>query len=239
MLNSPGYNNELLLQLEDLGALTSADPESSSGLINIKPFRDWTSTVWSKKVFTFRLCNVGELIDINNELDKLPAFTREFASKIEFVLRSIYKIDDKIFVPEEEVAKYNERNNTKLSRIEYLRAWVKNVEGIVINRLYSIYEALESKQIRLLTDRVMCEITGNIFIKDEIPEGSYFIKNCIGEIISKKGLESELFNKSLYEVDIISNDNENSNNDSNNDSDNSSDANDVSDENNDLTNKDG
>lgn len=214
MLNSPGYNNNLLTELEDLGALT--DGENSTGLINVKPFRDWVSTSWSKRIFTFRLCNVGELLDINSELDKLPTFSREFASKIEFVLRSIYKIDDKLLVPEEEVAKYNEQNNTKLNRIEYLRSWIKNVEAIVVNRLYSIYEALETKQIRMLTNNVMCEITGKIYLEENIPEGSVFVKNCIGEIISKEGMELDIFNRSLYEMDIISNNNNNITNTSTN-----------------------
>ena len=202
MQNYPGQNNDLLLQLEDLGALTDQNNEST-GLINIKPFRDWFSSSWAKKVFTFRLCNVGELLDINNELDKLPAYTRDFASKIEFILRSIYKIDEKILVPEEEVAKYNEQNRTNLNRVDYLRTWVKNIEPLVLNRLYSIYEALELKQIRLLTGNVMCEITGKLYLKESVPKDSVLIRNCIGEIISKEGLDSEIYNKDIYEIDII------------------------------------
>lgn len=198
----PGQNNDLLNQLEDLGALTDQNNESK-GLINIKPFRDWISNSWSKKVFTFRLCNVGELLDINNELDKLPTFTRDLASKREFVIRSIYKIDEKVLVPEEEVARYNEQTKNNLSRIEYLRTWIKNIEPIVLDRLYSIYEALELKQIRLLTNNVICEITGKLYLKDKVPEGSEFIRNCLGEIISKEGLESEIYNKDIYESDII------------------------------------
>lgn len=200
MLNSPGSNNELLTQLEDLAALTDGE---RIGVVHIKPFRDWASSPWAKRIFEFRLCNVGELIDVNNELDKLPAYTREFALKIELVLRSIYKIDDTLFVPEEEVATYNERNKTNLSRIEYLRSWIKNVEPVVLDRLNSIYEALEAKQVRMLTNYVMCEFTGKMFPKDSIPKGGVFIKNCIGEIISKEGLELEAFDKSLYDIDII------------------------------------
>ena len=202
MLNSPGQDSELLTSFENLGALSD-----EYGLVSIKPFRDWISSTWSKKIFKLRLCNAGEIIEIYDELNKLPSYSREAASKIEFVIRSIYKIENRMLAPEEEVQKYNEQYSTTLSRVQYLRSWIKNVEVVVINRMYSIYELLEAKQIRLLSDQVQCEITGKLYLKSNIPEGSVFIKNCIGEIISKEGLESDIFDKSLYGEDII-NDNE-------------------------------
>jgi hypothetical protein len=195
---SPGTNINILKEFEDLGALSS-----NGGLIKIKPFRDWVQSSWAKKIFELRLCNTGEIIDIYKELDTVPVYARELSSKIEFIIRSIYSIDTRIFSPEDEVQKYNEMNNTNLTRIEYLRAWIKNVEGVVINRMYAIYELLEVKQIRLLSNQVLCEITGKTFPKEEIPEGSILINNCLGEIITKEGLEMEGINIEVYEEDMI------------------------------------
>lgn len=195
MLNGP--RNPVLQSLEDVAALSK-----DSGLISIRPFRDWVhESAWSKKLFNLRLCNAGEVLEIASYLSSVPENARDYALKLETILRMIYKIDGKMIADNKEVSDYCKQVDKELSRIEYLRLWVVNLEGIVVERLYSIYEQMQAKQVRLINGQYSCEVTGNIY--NSIPEDAVLVQNCLGEIISKEGLNILGNDLTLYQEDII------------------------------------
>lgn len=178
----------LLRQLENLAALSER-----SGLIEIKPFRDWKgSEYWSKAIFKMRLCNAGEILDISSYSDQFSHETKDKVVKIETIIRSLYEINGITIGSSEEVAKYNEKHNTQLTRLEYLRNWSKDLEQLVIDVLYSTYVGLQLKQIRFVTNQVMCDVCGQVWEKtDEILNNSKKILYSIGEIICESCLKDK------------------------------------------------
>jgi hypothetical protein len=89
-----GIPNILLKSLEDLGSLSE-----NSGLYDIKPFRDWKGTNWRNKVFSMRLCNAGEIQDIDTYISDIPEQARIQATKLETIIRSIFAIEGKPVCP--------------------------------------------------------------------------------------------------------------------------------------------
>ena len=166
----------LLQSFEDLGALSE-----DSGLYEIKPFRDWRSSLWRNKIFKMRLCNVGEILEISTLCSNLPETARIQATKVELIIRSVFSIDSRELLTSEELQKYNEESNNKLTRLEYLRIWAKNLEQIVVDRLDMIYAALQLKQIRMLRGIYLCVSCMNDYT--EIPKDSKFLKYSFAEII--------------------------------------------------------
>ena len=179
MLNTP--DTPLLRSLEDLAALSS-----NSGLIEVKPFRDWDSS-WKHKIFKMRLCNAGEMLDIGEFLSKYPNTVRDQALRIEILIRAIHTIDGQFLAPPEDLKKYNETHNTELSTLDYLRIWALNLEQLVLDRLYMIYTGLQAKQLRKMNNQLLCDVTGGVF--DTMPEGAEYIEYSTSEILSKEGME--------------------------------------------------
>jgi len=179
MLNTP--DTPLLRSLEDLAALSS-----NSGLIEVKPFRDWDSS-WKHKIFKMRLCNAGEMLDIGEFLSKYPGTVRDQALRIEILIRAMYTIDDQPLAPEEDVKKYNDTHNVDLSKLEYLRIWALNLEQVVLDRLYVIYTGLQAKQLRKMNNQLLCDVTGAVF--DTPPDGAVYIEYSTSEILSNDGIE--------------------------------------------------
>lgn len=167
----------LLKVFEELGNFTD------NGLVNIKPFQDWKGFKWQNKVFTLRLCNAGETLDILSFVDKVPETARGQAIKQEIAIRSINSIDERPLVTEEELKKYNDGNNTKLSELQYLRTWVGNIEQVILDRLDVVYSSLQLKQIRSLQDNYQCERCGTVYEKSKLSKNSHIIKYSLGEII--------------------------------------------------------
>lgn len=182
--------SELLQSLEELGSLTR-----EFGLYSLKPFNDWKTTIWSKKVFKMRLCNAGELLDIFSQCQNVAEDAKVQAMKIELLIRSIYSIDDRPLVTPEELQKFNDDNNQDLSIYEFLRMWLKNLEQVVIERLDLVYHALQEKQLRQLEGKLMCGNCGRVY--SSLPEGGKLTKHMICEIVDKDCLS--IINKELYE----------------------------------------
>lgn len=182
--------SELLQSLEELGSLTK-----EFGLYSLKPFNDWKSSIWSKKVFKMRLCNAGELLDIFSQCQTVAENAKVQAMKIELLIRAIYSIDDRPLVTKEELEKFNDDNNLELSMFEFLRMWLKNLEQVVIERLDLIYHALQTKQLRQLEGKLMCGHCGQHY--SSFPEGAKRTKHMLCEIVDKECL-SEI-DPELYE----------------------------------------
>ena len=178
MLNAP--KSPLLDILERLAALSNEE----GGLVKIKPFRDWKGSTWQNKIFTMRLLNAGEMLEVYEYCSKFTGNAKEQAYYIEILIRSLYSVDGVSLAPEEEVAKYNKACNVNLSKLEYLRLWAGNLEQIVVLRLHSIYDQLQLKQIRLVNDQYLCEASGVTY--DSLPEGCRKIKYGIGEILADR-----------------------------------------------------
>lgn len=176
----------LLNQLENLAALTNRN-----GLLEIKPFRTWKgSKYWSTAIFTMRLCNGGEVLDIASYSDQFTQDAKEKAIKIDTIIRSLYEINGIAVISPEELSKYNQNHSTNLTRIERLRIWVKDLEQLVIDVLYTTYIGLQLKQVRLVTSQVMCEACGMYYEKEKLPEGSKYIKYSVGEIVCSECLKT-------------------------------------------------
>jgi hypothetical protein len=193
MLNSP--SSPLLSILEKLASLT----EEEGGLIKIKPFRDWKGSSWQNKIFTMRLLNAGEMLEVYDFCDKYTGTARDQAYYIEIIIRSLFSVDGQQLAEDEEVLKYNQKCSTSLSRLEYLRLWAGNLEQVVLLRLHSIYEQLQIKQIRLVNGQFLCEISGNTF--NDLPKDCKVIKYGIGEILSKEILENKEIDLSNYDFE--------------------------------------
>lgn len=191
-------NSVLLTQLENLAALTRRN-----GLLEIKPFRTWKGNKdWSKAIFTMRLCNAGEVLDIASYSDQFTTDAKEKAIKIDTVIRSLYEINGINVVSPEELSKYNQNHNTNLTRIERLRIWAKDLEQLVIDVLYNTYVGLQLKQVRLVTDQMMCESCGMYYEKEKLPEGSKYIKYSVGEIVCNECLKTVPLNEFDFEEEL-------------------------------------
>jgi len=186
----------LLRSFEDLGALSEA-----SGLIDIKPFKDWKGSAWKDKVFSMRLCNAGELLDIGKYVSDFPESSRTQATRIELLIRSIWQIDGRSLVTPEELQTYNETNRTQISSFEFLRVWIRNLEQIVVDRLDSVYGGLQLKQIRRLQSTHICEICATTY--EQIPEGSVRLRYSLSEIICPVCLQDvDLHNYDVVTVEM-------------------------------------
>jgi hypothetical protein len=166
----------LLSSLENLGALSE-----NFGLLEIKPFRDWSDHIWKNKIFSLRLCNAGEMLSIYSQLANFPEIARVQATKIEIIIRSIYTIADQPLISPEALAQYNDSHKSQLTTLEFLRQWVGNLEQIVIDRLDMIYGGLQLKQERQLQGVSLCANCENQFT--ELPEGSKKLKYSLAEIV--------------------------------------------------------
>jgi len=176
----------LLNQLENLAALTDRN-----GLLEIKPFRTWKGNkYWSNAIFTMRLCNAGEVLEISSYSDQFTQDAKEKVIKIDTVIRSLYEINGIGIISPEELSKYNQNHNANLTRIERLRIWAKDLEQLVIDVLYTTYIGLQLKQVRLVTDQVMCESCGSYHEKEKLPEGSKYIKYSVGEMVCSECLKT-------------------------------------------------
>ncbi len=173
-----------LLQIfEDLGTL------NENGLIDIKPFRDWKGFKWKDKIFTMRLCNAGETLDILSYVNKIEENGRGQAIKQEIAIRSIFSIDNRPLITAEELKTYNDNNHTKLSELQYLRTWIRNIEQIILDRIDVVYSGLQLKQIRELQGNCLCERCGGVWERKELIENTRFIKYSLGEIICGQCME--------------------------------------------------
>jgi len=167
-----------LLQIfEDLGSL------SETGLIEIKPFKRWPGFKWQEQVFTMRLCNAGETLDILSSTGKFADAAKSQAIKQEIMIRSIFSVDGRALITAEELQDYNEKNGSKLSELEYLRTWVKSIEQVILDRIDVVYSDLQMKQIRILQGMCLCEMCGNTYMKKELPNNSHYLKYSLGEIV--------------------------------------------------------
>jgi len=169
---------------ENLGAL------NGDGIYEVKPFKDWEgSHAWKDKIFSMRLCNAGEILDINAEnKGKDENAQLEFA-KFEILSRSILSIEGRSLINAEELTRYNEANKTDFqSPREWVSIFLRNLEKVVVDRLDAVYGALTLKQARQLQGNVICGITNQLYPKSAIPAGSFYVKYELAEIITPEGI---------------------------------------------------
>lgn len=148
----------VLKSLEDLGALSE-----QSGLFEIKPFKDWKGTSWCDKIFTMRLCNAGELVDVTAYCNEFPESARTSVMKVELLIRSVWAVDGRALISPEDLQKFNAASSTNLSDQEYLRNWALNLEQVVVDRLNVIYGGLQMKQVRRLQGFHLCDVCGKTY----------------------------------------------------------------------------
>jgi predicted Zn-ribbon and HTH transcriptional regulator len=190
------FESTLMRNLENLAALSE-----KNGLIEIKPFKNWKSSkFWAEAIFKLRLCNAGEVLEISEYASQFPEDARERAIKIETVARSLYEINGITIGSPDEILKYNNNHNTSLTRIEFLRNWVKDLEQIVVDTLYNIYISLQLKQMRLLINQVECAACGNIYEKTNLHQETKWVLYSTSEIICKNCLDEGI---NLDEFDIL------------------------------------
>jgi hypothetical protein len=190
----------LLSSLEDLGALSA-----QYGIYKIKPFRDWIGSPWKDRVFSMRLCNAGEVLDIMSLCNEVPETARAYAAKVELVIRSVYAIDDRALVTPEELAEYNKLHHCALSLQEHLRGWVGNLEQIVVDRLDGIIRGLQGKQIRLLQGMAMCEACGVEVSASSLSPDTKLLKYALGEVLCGVCAEKEDLTKyDLQQLEVVS-----------------------------------
>ena len=186
---------DILHQLTNLAALSERN-----GLIEIKPFKSWKKDkYWAEAIFKIRLLNAGEILDVASYSDQFSQDAKEKAVKIDTVARCLYEINGIPIGSSEELIKYNERHNSKLTRLEYLRNWVKDLEQLVLDYLYTNYVGLQMKQVRLVTNQQTCEICGQVWEKENTPPGSKETKYSVGEIVCGNCIKEGLFNKNDFD----------------------------------------
>ena len=163
---------------------------NGDGIYEIKPFNDWTGAIaWKEKIFSMRLCNAGEILDIHDENE-----SKDDKAELEFVKfgilsRSILSIDGRTLINEEELTRYNEANKTDFqSPREWISIFLRNLEKVVVDRLDAVYGALQLKQARQLQGNVLCGITNKLFPKTKVPAGSFYIKYGLAEILTPEGI---------------------------------------------------
>jgi len=169
-------NIPILRALQDLGALSD-----NYGLYDIKPFKDWEGSAWADKIFTFRLINAGETLDILKGGADLTGEALDQYKKFELLSRAIWAINQNSLITEEDVISYNEIHKTQITMHEYLTGWMRNLEDIVLNRLFAVYSGLQFKQVRMLQGTHACEECGQTY--KNIPKGSAELKYSLSEII--------------------------------------------------------
>jgi len=172
----------VLESFEDLGSLFT----SEKGMYEVKPFYDWINTPWKDKIFKMRLCNAGEVLDIQSYISKFPEIARLQALKLEILIRAIHTIDNRELLTAEELQKYNETNNQTYTREDYLRLWIHNLEQNIVDRLDSIYANLQLKQLRLLQNLSLCIGCGQTY--SEWPTGYKKLKYSVAEILCSECL---------------------------------------------------
>jgi hypothetical protein len=170
-------NIPLLDSLEDLGSL---------GIYDVKPFRDWKNPLWRDKIFSMRLCNVGEGFEILENISSIPEDAKSQAMKIEILARSIYMIDNTFPISSKDLQEFNEKNSLNYDQKDYLILWFKNIEQAVLNRLDAIYAGLQMKQLRELKEEKVCDNCGTIY--KEFSENSKKLKYSISELLCEKCL---------------------------------------------------
>lgn len=177
--------NPLAESFENLGTL------NDTGIFEIKPFKDWVGfPLWNNKIFSMRLCNAGEVLDIASIIAEKPEQERLELTKFEMLSRSIMSIEGRALINEEELVKYNEANKTNFeSPREWISIYLRNLEAVVLNRLDAVYGALTLKQTRGLLNNVICGATNRLFTKDAIPEGSLYLKYDLAEILTPEGIK--------------------------------------------------
>jgi hypothetical protein len=186
------YVSPLLRSLEDLGAIST-----NYGIYQVKPFKDWKNTPWKDKVFSMRLCNAGEVLNIDKMSFNENPDTKIQQLKFELLIRSILYIDDRALITPEELKMYNETHNSAFCELDLLRIWIRNLEQIVLDRLDGVYGGLQLKQIRLLNGIKMCNVCSQEFSSP--PNNSINLKYDLTEIIC--GNCVPLIDKSLFDID--------------------------------------
>jgi hypothetical protein len=184
--------SSLLQSLEELGSLSDA-----FGLYEMKPFRDWNGSSWKNRIFSMRLCNAGEVLDISALCNDFPETARTQVTKIELIIRSVWQIDGRELVTAEELEEYNKKHKTEISALEHCRLWATNLEQIVVDRLDAIIGGLTLKQIRMLQGIQLCDHCGTTFSK--VPEGSKKLRFSMGEIICNECLPK--VDQTVYDFD--------------------------------------
>lgn len=174
------YPNPFLSGLEDLGAITS------TGLYEIKPFKDWSNTLWKDKIFSMRLCNAGELVDILEHVSEYSTSARDFLTIHETLIRAIHAIDGMPLVTSEKLQEYNKHAGTNFTELSFLRSWIRNIEQPVLERLNAVYAALQTKQIRKVYGLNICAACETTF--SEVPENSAILLYSVAEIVCNKCL---------------------------------------------------
>ncbi len=170
----------LLKSLEELGALND-----ETGVFELKPFSDWVGNkIWRNKIFSMRLCNVGEMLDILSFLGNMNDSEKAQAMRVELFIRSIFSINHEPLLSPLDLQKHNEQCNSSLSKEEYLRIWARNLEQIVLERFDFVYAALQMKQARILQNISSCVICGNVF-SNSMVEGAKVLKYSLHEIVCK------------------------------------------------------
>jgi hypothetical protein len=135
-------------------------------------------------IITYRLLNVGELEDCTIYCARFPESVRSEKMMIERLVRAIWKFNGVFLCTKETVDSYNKANDTELTELDYKRMKLRNMEGVVRDRLDAIYLNLQLKQVRMLQGKVMCHVSGEVFPVNNTPEGSIKVRYSIGEIIS-------------------------------------------------------
>jgi predicted Zn-ribbon and HTH transcriptional regulator len=187
----------VLKALQNIGALTD-----NFGLYKVKPFKDWPGSKWENAIFTYRLLNTGEMLDILRKVSNEPLDVKDLYKRLEILANAIWSIDERALVTEEDIVSYNAKNNTSLTVHEYIVNWMHNLEDVVITRLEAVYAGLQIKQIRLLQGVSLCDVCGTIFKK--IPAGSAIVEHTISEIVCISCLPQ--IEKSYYDIIEIADD---------------------------------
>ena len=181
----------ILNSLENLGAL------NGKGVYDVKPFRDWDDRIWKHKIFSMRLCNVGEGLDILEGLADVSVDAKAQMMKILILSRAIYMIDGTFPISSTELKGFNEQNSLQYDQKDYLFVWFKNTEQVILDRLDAVYAALQTKQIRELGGHIVCDSCGKIF--NEIPEGSRKLVHSVSEIVCNNCFP--LVEKDIYDFE--------------------------------------
>ena len=149
-------NSPILDSLENLGAL------NGTALCEVKPFRDWKDSKWQHKIFTMRLCNAGEGLEVLESLTDIPQDAKPQATKFQLLSRSIFMIDGATPVSSAELYKFNLINKLNYDQKDYLLHWFNNAEQAVLDRLDIVYGSLQQKQLRQLNGQMVCDNCGAI-----------------------------------------------------------------------------
>lgn len=129
------------MSLSKLHSLTTLPEET------VEPFLSWEGSKIQNWKVTFRLLNVGDLVELSRQASQGSPMESSYLSKIHLIAAAVTSMDGTPLVTDEEVERYNKRHNLtgthQKSLYEYKVLLVQELSELIVNRLVTAYDELQ------------------------------------------------------------------------------------------------